>query len=272
MSVQLPGEPASVPPNSAPPRASSTGPRTTAGKAASSQNARKHDLCSRTLRLSPEEWSEYNDMGERYRRDLQPADDLEHTLIDEICFNYWRLQQAREAELEIVAKNPFGLPLIALYIRYRTGYEHGFYKALDKLHQAQRIRKQNAKLAAAPLAAAPLAAAPLAAAPLAAVPLAAVRSAKQSAKPAPSPNAAKAPQQVEQIADDPLRSAEPESAEAAGLADQLEDHILENRVRGELALPPLELPRQLDQQLKTFVSQNPAAVPDRLLELMRKAA
>jgi hypothetical protein len=34
-------------------------------------------------------------MCERYRRDLQPANDVEQTLIDEICFNYWRLQQAR---------------------------------------------------------------------------------------------------------------------------------------------------------------------------------
>jgi hypothetical protein len=55
----------------------STGPRTENGKAVSSQNARKHDLCSRTLRLSPEEWAEYNDMRERYARDLQPADDIE---------------------------------------------------------------------------------------------------------------------------------------------------------------------------------------------------
>ena len=47
--------------------------------------------------------------------------------------------------------------------------------------------------------------------------------------------------------------------------------MLENRVRGELALPPLEVPKPLFDQLNPFVSQNPAAVPDRLLELMRKA-
>ena len=54
MTYQLPGQLSSTPPNSAPPSASSTG-RTPAGKAISSQNARKHDLCSKTLRLSPEE-------------------------------------------------------------------------------------------------------------------------------------------------------------------------------------------------------------------------
>jgi predicted ribosome quality control (RQC) complex YloA/Tae2 family protein len=134
------------PPNqnqSAPPSAS-TGPRTQAGKAISSQNARKHDLCSRTLNLTSDEWAEYNDMGERYRRDLQPASDVEETLIDEICFNYWRLQQAREVELQVIDEHPCDLPIIALYIRYRTGYERAFYKALDKLQQTQRIRKQEA--------------------------------------------------------------------------------------------------------------------------------
>jgi hypothetical protein len=260
MDPQLPGELPAAAPTPAPSRASSTGPRTPAVKAKSSQNARKHDLCSRTLRLSPEEWAEYNNMSERYRRDLQPSDDVEHTLIDEICFNYWRLQQTREAELEIIAKNPLGLSLVALYIRYRTGYERSFYKALDKLQQTQRIRKQNAKLEPTPLAAAPLAAAPLAP----------VRSAKQPTAPVPLPVPANTAKQVEQKVEDPLRSADSESAKAAGLADQLEDHILENRVRGELALPPLETPKQLVQQLKAFVSQNPAAVPDRLLELMKK--
>ena len=43
------------PPAGNPSNGSSTGPRTPAGKAISSQNARKHDLCSKTLRLSPEE-------------------------------------------------------------------------------------------------------------------------------------------------------------------------------------------------------------------------
>jgi hypothetical protein len=63
----------------------STGPRTQAGKSISSQNARKHDRCSRTLHLTPEEWTEYNDLCARYRRDLRPASEPEQTLVDEIC-------------------------------------------------------------------------------------------------------------------------------------------------------------------------------------------
>jgi hypothetical protein len=126
----------------------STGPRTEAGKATSSQNARKHDLCSRTLHLAAEEWEEYNDMCEGYRRDLQPANDVEQTLIDEICFNYWRLQQAREVELRIITGHPRDLPTIALYIRYRTGYERGYTKRSTNSNRrsASANRKKPASL------------------------------------------------------------------------------------------------------------------------------
>jgi hypothetical protein len=253
MNSQPPNQSASASLSSAQPSAS-TGPRTEAGKSVSSQNARKHDLCSRTLRLSPEEWNDYNDMAERYRRDLNPAGDVEQTLIDEICFNYWRLQQAREAELEIILKNPTDLRLISLYIRYRTGYERAFYKALDTIHKTQRERRNlSARSAAAPLAAAPLAAA--------------VRSAKSRTCPAPQ--------------SEPTEIARPEPIPAGALCsanevldleDQLESHILENRVRAEFALPPLEIPGALVDQFNRFVSQNPASVPDRLLEMMKKAA
>jgi hypothetical protein len=213
-----------------------TGPRTEAGKAVSSQNARKHDLCSKTLRLSTEEWTGYNDMRGRYARDLQPADDIEETLVDEICFNYWRLQQAREAELGIIDKHSTALHLIALYIRYRTGYERAFYKALDQIQKRQRDRRKQPGNTP-------------------------VRSEKPETQAAP------------------VRSAEPpplakiDAAEAAlQLEDELETHLLENKVRAELLLPPLELPAKLARRGREFVSQNPRALPEHLISLFQKAA
>jgi hypothetical protein len=213
-----------------------TGPRTEAGKAISSQNARKHDLCSRTLRLTPEEWAEYNDMCDRYARDLRPADDVEQMLVDEICFNYWRLQQTREAELGIIERHPTELRIIALYIRYRTGYERAFYKALDKLQHSQRVRKQETANSQT------------------------LRSAKSSSEPAA-----------------PLRSAKTlrpeEIAEAAlDLEDRLETHLLENRIRAKQQLPPIELPKTLASRLDHFVSQNPGALPQQLLDSVKEAA
>jgi hypothetical protein len=219
MNNETPTQPAAA--ETIAPRA--TGPRTEAGKAISSQNARKHDLCSRTLRLSPEEWAEYNDMRDRYARDLQPANDVEQTLVNEICFNYWRLQQTREAELGIIEKHPTELRIIALYIRYRTGYERAFYKALDKLQHTQRLRKQ------------------------------------------------------ETVNSQPLRSAKTlrpeEIAEAAlDLEDRLETHLLENRIRAKQQLPPIQLPKALASRLDHFVSQNPGALPQQLLDSVKEAA
>jgi hypothetical protein len=222
-------------------RPSSTGPRADAGKAIASQNARKHDLCSRTLRLTPEQRAEYNDMRDRYGRDLQPADDVEQTLIDEICFNYWRLQQTRDAELGIIDRHPTHLPLIALYIRYRTGYERGYYKALDKLQATQRVRKQEAARSDAP-----------------------VRSAKSAGAPEAIPTAPVCSE---------ISLAPEEIAEAAlHLEDQIETHLLENRIRANQQLPSLEVPARLAARLKQFVSQNPDALPKELIDKLRKAA
>jgi hypothetical protein len=238
-----------VQPPAANPSNGATGPRTVVGKSVSSQNARKHDLCSKTLGLSPEEWVEYNSLCERYRRDLQPADEVEQTLVDEICFNYWRLQQARDAELTIIDRHATALPLISLYIRYRTGYERAFYKGLDQIQKRQSDRR---KLAAQSDPAQPPADRPR------------VRSAESSSPPAVVPEPLVQPEEV--------RSEDPNSLIAAVLMEELDDHHLENRVRSELCLSPLPIPVELSKKINDFVSRNPAAVPDRLLELMRKAA
>jgi hypothetical protein len=228
----------------------STGPRTVAGKAVSSQNARKHDLCSKTLRLSPEEWVEYKSLCERYRRDLQPADEVEQTLVDEICFNYWRLQQARDAELTIIDRHATALPLISLYIRYRTGFERAFYKGLDQIQKRQSDRRKQAAQSdpAARSADRP-----------------GVRPAESPSKPLPA---------ITELAAtlDEVPSEDHIAPIAAVLMEELDDHHLENRVRSELCLSPLPIPVELSKKINDFVSRNPAAVPDRLLELMRKAA
>ena len=231
-------------PESEPVPSVATGPRTEAGKAISSQNAREHGLCSRTLRLSPEESIDYNELRECYARDLQPADGVEQTLVDEICFNYWRLQQAREAELEIIQKHSFDLAIIALYIRYRTGYERAFYKALDQVQKLQRDRRKQTNSAPASLAA--------------------VRSAESEASPADVPLA---PTSLASV-----RSADSVSAEIQSLTRQLEQHIAESRVRSAKSSGPIPLPAGLADGLDRFVSQYPDALPKQLVEILKKVA
>jgi hypothetical protein len=226
-----------------PSNGASTGPRTLAGKAVSSQNARKHDLCSKTLRLSPEEWVEYSDLYDRYRRDLRPAGEIEQTLVDEICFNYWRLQQARRAELTIIDGHSTDLRLISLYIRYRTGYERAFYKGLDQLQKRQSDRRKQAAQSASDRPG--------------------VRSAESASPPPLIPEPAIKPADV--------RSADLIAPAGAALQEELDDHHLENRVRSELCLPPLPVPAELSKRVKEFVSQNPAH-SHQLTQLLGKAA
>jgi hypothetical protein len=231
------------PPADNPSNGASTGPRTPAGKAISSQNARKHDLCSQTLRLSPEERVEYNDLCERYRRDLQPTDEVEQTLVDEICFNYWRLQQARRAELTIIDEHPTDLRIISLYIRYRTGYERAFYKGLDQIQKRQNDRRKQAAHSDPDGHR--------------------VRSAESASPPPLIPEPAIKPADV--------RSADLIAPVGAALQEELDDHHLENRVRSELCLPPLPIPVELSKRVKEFVSQNPAH-SHQLTQLLGKAA
>jgi len=59
---------------------------------------------------------------------------------------------------------------------------------------------------------------------------------------------------------------------ALKLEGELETHLLENKVRAKLALPPLETPKQLARRLDEFVSQNPDALPKHLTETFKKVA
>jgi hypothetical protein len=182
-------------------------------------------------------------MRERYVRDLRPADDIEETLVDEICFNYWRLQQARNAEFGVILKHPTELHLIALYIRYRTSYERAFYKAVDQIGKRQRDRRKQA-ISPSPVRSAESESnpAPLAAVPLAAVPLAAVRSVDSA------------------------------SAEIQSLTLQLEQHIAESRVRSADLSAPGGLPKSFTDGLEQFVSHYPDALPEQLIEILKKVA
>jgi hypothetical protein len=169
-------------------------------------------------------------MRDRYARDLQPADDVEETLVDEICFNYWRLQQAREAELGIIDKHSTALHLIALYIRYRTGYERAFYKALDQIQKRQRDRRKQT-VASSPL-----------------------RSAESETQP------------------HGVRSADSASTEIQSLTRQFEQHMAESRVRSADNSGSVPLPKSLIDSLDRFVSQHPDALPQQLIDILKKVA
>ena len=79
----------------------STGPRTEEGKAASSQNARKHGLCAQEVILQPHEEPEFNELLQDHIASLTPVGPMEHTLLDEMVAATWNLRRIRRLEADL---------------------------------------------------------------------------------------------------------------------------------------------------------------------------
>ena len=82
----------------------STGPRTEAGKAASSANALKHGLTAADSVVLPEEDAEnFEQFREGVTADLAPAGALQHALAHRIAVLLWRLDRVARLEAELFA-------------------------------------------------------------------------------------------------------------------------------------------------------------------------
>ncbi len=116
----------------------STGPRTEAGKAISSRNAVKHNLCSK--RLTGTDLEEFKSIRARLDEEWEPSTETEHLLLDQMALSQWRMDRALSLELNAFDDEHIDEKLLALALRYRTTAERSFYKALAEL---QRLRTAN---------------------------------------------------------------------------------------------------------------------------------
>ena len=82
----------------------STGPRSDAGKAISSQNGITHGLFTATDFIRPGEEAAYNEFAAGLRRQIQPAGALEEELTEEIRSALWLLRRCRSAESNIATR------------------------------------------------------------------------------------------------------------------------------------------------------------------------
>jgi hypothetical protein len=145
----------------------STGPRTAAGKARSSQNARKHGLTAADLVIGPEDRAEFDEMLADFRDEIEPNGPLEHTLFDQLVTAAWHLRRMRRMETELCAAAESYTALLAddelqkkldRLARHHTRIERSFHRALKELKalhtDAALIPTLPAKLVenAAPLA------------------------------------------------------------------------------------------------------------------------
>ena len=139
----------------------STGPVTPAGLAISSQNSRKHGLCSKQIVLPGEDPAEYDALRESLLDDYAPANETERTLVEEVAAGSWRLARARRHETAILkklmgdAEDPDAAfaelfvekpKEVARLLRYVTTIERAYYRALNKLEklQKERIKEEEA--------------------------------------------------------------------------------------------------------------------------------
>ena len=78
----------------------STGPKTEAGKAASSSNALRHGFAAEHFVLAVEDEADFEGMLAEFSNEHDPRTPTEHALVEQIAINFWRLRRIRWAEAD----------------------------------------------------------------------------------------------------------------------------------------------------------------------------
>jgi hypothetical protein len=132
----------------------STGPKTAAGKLASSRNNLRHGLCAKQLVLPGENPADYDALRLELHVDYAPGNTAEATLVDQIAEHTWRLQRVRRAETAMFDKLMRNMDTdlaIARAIsdpegdlerirRYEVTIERSYHRAIDQLRKLQKQR------------------------------------------------------------------------------------------------------------------------------------
>ena len=122
-----------------------TGPRTDEGKAVSSRNAVKHNLCS--TKLTGADLEAVNAIRARLEDEWQPKTETEHMLLSQMALSQWRMERALSLELHVFDQPELDQKALALALRYRTTAERSFYKALSELQKLRAVIQEEARRA-----------------------------------------------------------------------------------------------------------------------------
>ena len=119
----------------------STGPRTEAGKSASSRNATTHGLSSGVLIIAPEDRPEFDALKAALIQETNPSGALEMDALAEFLDAAWRLRQIRKIVRDL-ALQPGADPAAALrqLTRYRAAAEMSLHRAINTLRDLQTLR------------------------------------------------------------------------------------------------------------------------------------
>ena len=129
----------------------STGPRTTEGKAASSQNSTRHGLTAKAVVIKGENANDYEQFHAEMLAYYEPDGPKEAYFANEVIENAWRLRRAHRIEAQTFDRNlKDGASLGDAFQdnakefdrvrRYITSIERAFYRALRELEELQAAR------------------------------------------------------------------------------------------------------------------------------------
>lgn len=128
----------------------STGPRTTEGKARSSQNACRHGLTSQRLIVREDEHDEFATLERDLRTRVKPVGALELEIFRQLLRASWNLRRIERLEDELFdgSADPLGDSELDVQMdrlaRYQARHERSFYRALKELRTLQTDRMLKA--------------------------------------------------------------------------------------------------------------------------------
>jgi hypothetical protein len=123
------------------------GPRTAAGKTASSKNSFKHGLASGRILIEGEDPAAFEALVADLEADYQPATETEALLVHDLAKFHWLADRA--IRLQAVAFAASALPempaSLNVLLRYQTANQRAFQTTLKSLQALQKERKATEK-------------------------------------------------------------------------------------------------------------------------------
>jgi hypothetical protein len=124
----------------------STGPKTPAGKAASSMNALRHGLRARTVVLHDENQEEFDQLFAGLQDLYQPQNAAEQHLVDQAVIAQWMLVRAEVYQAKSAKESPSAEARIAVFSRMTlvTGrLDRAYHKAYHELERIKAAREKQ---------------------------------------------------------------------------------------------------------------------------------
>jgi hypothetical protein len=123
------------------------GPRTAAGKAASSRNSFKHGLASGQILIEGEDPDAFDSLVADLEADYQPATETEALLVHDLAKFHWLADRAIRLQALAFASAAFAIAVpeipasLNVLIRYQTTNQRAFQTTLKSLQALQKERK-----------------------------------------------------------------------------------------------------------------------------------